>query len=118
MAEPSDTQSVDATASADRVSWDRRFAAGIADGVLSAILMMGFMMAYSSVSGAGVMMPLKALGALIYGVEALVAGSIAILVGADIQLGFSIALGILFAFFTLRRTSIIAALFDGIVSQP
>ena len=115
MAEQSDTASVDASASADRVSWGRRLAAGIADGILSAILMMGFMMAYSSVTGAGVTMPLKALGALVYGVEALVAGSMAMLAGAGIQLGFSIVLGILFALFTSRRTSIVAALFAGIV---
>ena len=100
---------------ADRVSWGRRLAAGIADGILSAILMMGFMMAYSSVTGAGVTMPLKALGAFVYGVEALVAGSMAMLAGAGIQLGFSIVLGILFALFTSRRTSIVAALFAGIV---
>ena len=74
--------------------------------MLSAILMMGFMMAYSSVTGAGVTMPLKALGALVYGVEALVAGSMAMLAGAGIQLGFSIVLGILFALFISRRTSI------------
>jgi len=115
MTEQSDTASVDASASADRVSWGRRLAAGIADGILSAILMMGFMMAYSSVTGAGVTMPLKALGALVYGVEALVAGSMAMLAGAGIQLGFSIVLGILFALFTSRRTSIVAALFAGIV---
>jgi hypothetical protein len=115
MAEQSDTQSVDASAAADRVSWSRRLAAGIADGILSAILMMGFMMAYSSVTGAGVTMPLKALGALVYGVEALVAGWMAMLAGAGIQLGLSMVLGILFALFTSRRTSIVAALFAGIV---
>jgi uncharacterized membrane protein YagU involved in acid resistance len=114
MAEQSDAASVDASAAADRVSWGRRLAAGIADGMLSAILMMGFLMAYSSVTGAGVTMPLKALGALVYGVEALVAGSMAMLAGAGIQLGFSIVLGILFALCTSRRTSIVAALFAGI----
>ncbi|MGA9725710.1 MAG: hypothetical protein WBQ86_24875 [Candidatus Binatus sp.] len=98
----------------DRVSWGRRLAAGIADGILSAILMMGFMMAYSSVTGAGITMPLKALGALVYGVEALVAGSMAMLAGAGIQLGFSIVLGILFGLCTSRRTSIVGALFVGI----
>jgi uncharacterized membrane protein YagU involved in acid resistance len=115
MAEQSDTQGVDASASADRVSWGRRLAAGIADGILSTILMMGFMMAYSSVTGAGVTMPLKTLGALVYGVEALVVGSMAMLVGAGIQLGLSMVLGILFALFTSRRTSILAPLFAGIV---
>jgi uncharacterized membrane protein YagU involved in acid resistance len=114
MDEQSLAASVDASASADRVSWGRRFAAGIVDGILSAILMMGFIMTYSSVTGAGVTMPLKALGALVYGVEALVAGSMAMLAGAGIQLGFSIVLGILFALFTSRRTSIIAALLAGI----
>jgi uncharacterized membrane protein YagU involved in acid resistance len=114
MPEQSDAERVDARASADRVSWSSRLAAGIADGILSAILMMGFMMVYSSVTGAGVTMPLKALAALVYGVEALVAGSVAMLAGAGIQLGFSIVLGILFALFTSRRTSIVAALFAGI----
>ena len=114
MPEQSDAASLDASASADRVSWDRRLAAGIADGILSAILMMGFLMAYSSVTGAGMTMPLKALGALVYGVEALVVGSMAMLAGAGIQLGCSIVLGILFALFTSRRTSIVAALFAGI----
>jgi uncharacterized membrane protein YagU involved in acid resistance len=99
---------------ADRVSWGKRFEAGIADGILSAILMMGFLMAYSSETGAGTTMPLKALGALVYGVEALVTGSMAILAGAGIQLGFSVVLGILFALCMSRRTSIIAALFAGI----
>jgi uncharacterized membrane protein YagU involved in acid resistance len=114
MIEQSDAASVDASASVDRVSWGKRFAAGIAAGLLGAILMMGFMMTYSSFTGAGATMPLKALGALLYGVEALVAGSIAMLAGAGIQLGFSIVLGILFALFTSRRTSIVAALFAGI----
>ena len=111
MAEQTNTTSV---GSADRVSWGSRFAAGIADGILSAILMMGFMMAYSSATGAGVTMPLKALGALVYGVEALVVGTMAMLAGAGIQLGFSIVLGILFALCMSRRTSIVAALFAGI----
>ena len=110
MTEQSDAASVDA----DRVSWGRRLAAGVADGILSALLMMGFMMAYSSVTGAGMTMPLKALGALVYGVEALVAGSMAMLAGAGIQLGFSIVLGILFALFMSRRTSLVAALLAGI----
>jgi uncharacterized membrane protein YagU involved in acid resistance len=114
MAEQSDAASVDASAATDRVSWGRRLAAGIAAGMLSAILMMGFMMAYSSVTGAGVTMPLKALGALVYGVEALVAGSMGMVAGAGIQLGFSIVLGVLFALCTSRRTSIVAALFAGI----
>ena len=111
MAEQTNTASVDP---ADRVSWGSRFAAGIADGILSAILMMGFMMAYSSATGAGVTMPLKALGALVYGVEALVTGSMAMMAGAGIQLGFSIVLGILFALCMSRRTSIVAALFAGL----
>src|ERR1700724_2589985 len=82
-----------------------RFAAGIAAGMVGGILMMGFMMTYASVSGAGVTIPLKALGALVYGVEALVAGPTAMLVGALVQLGFSIVLGILFALIVSRGTS-------------
>jgi hypothetical protein len=61
MTEQSDAASVDASASVDRVSWGKRFAAGIVAGLLSAILMMGFMMTYSSFIGAGMTMPLKAL---------------------------------------------------------
>lgn len=115
MAEQSDAASVDASAAKDRTSWGMRLAGGIAAGILGAILMMGFMMTYSSVAGAGATMPLKALGALVYGVEALVAGSMAMLTGAGIQLGFSIVLGIFFALFTSRRTSLAASLFAGIV---
>jgi uncharacterized membrane protein YagU involved in acid resistance len=100
--------------SVSRTSASARFAAGIAAGIVGSMLMMGFMMTYAGVTGAGVTMPLKALGALVYGVEALVAGPIAMLVGALIQLGFSIVLGILFALFVSRRTSTIAALFPGI----
>jgi uncharacterized membrane protein YagU involved in acid resistance len=114
MAEQSDAASVDASASVDRISWSKRFVAGIAAGMLGAILMMAFMMTYSSATGAGVTMPLKALGAFVYGVEALVAGSTAMVAGAGLQLGFSIVLGTLFALFTSRRTSIVAALFIGI----
>ena len=59
-------------------------------------------------------MPLKALGAFVYGVESLIAGPTAMLVVALIQLGFSIVLGILFALFVSRGTSTMAALFAGI----
>jgi hypothetical protein len=114
MAQNTDMARVDP---ADRVSWSSRLLAGIADGILSAVLMMGFMMAYSSATGAGVTMPLKALGALVYGVEALVAGSTAMLAGAGIQLGFSIVLGILFALCTSRRTSIVAEMVVGIADR-
>jgi uncharacterized membrane protein YagU involved in acid resistance len=114
MAEQSDAASVDANACVDRASWGKRFSGGIAAGILGATLMLGFMMTYSSVTGVGVTMPLKALGALVYGVEALVAGSMAMLAGAGIQLGFSIVIGIMFALFTSRRTSTVAALFAGI----
>jgi hypothetical protein len=47
-------------------------------------------MAYSSAFGAGVWMPLKTLAALVYGIEALVEGSVAINTGVCIQLGFSV----------------------------
>jgi len=114
MTEQSDTATEDASTSADRVSWGGRLAAGIVDGILSAILMMGFMIAYSSLTGAGMTMPLRALGALVYGVEALVAGPMAMLAGAGIQLAFSIVLGILFALCTSRRTSIVTEMFAGI----
>src|SRR5215469_12463557 len=96
----------DSISSADRVPWGRRLAAGMASGIMAAILMLGFMMAYSRLNGAGATMPLKALGAFVYGVEALVAGSMAMLAGAGLQLGVAIVLGLLFALCTSRRTSI------------
>lgn len=92
-----------------------RIAAGIAAGVLGGILLIGCMMIYASVTDAGATMPLKALGALVYGVEALVAGPTAMLVGVLIQLAISIVIGILFALCMSRETSTVAALFAGIV---
>ena len=92
-----------------------RIAAGIAAGALGGILLIGCMMIYASVTDAGATMPLKALGALVYGVEALVAGPTAMLVGVLIQLAISIVIGILFALCMSRETSTVAALFAGIV---
>src|SRR5215813_10182956 len=86
-------------------------------GILAAILMMGALMAYSGAIGAGVWMPLKTLAGLVYGVEALVAGSVAIITGAGIQLGFSVALGILFGLATPRRTSMFRALSAGVAVE-
>jgi hypothetical protein len=114
MDEQSRAASADA-AFANRVSWAGRFAGGITSGIVAAILMMSFMMAYSSITGVGATLPLRALGGFVYGVEALVAGSIAMVTGAGIQLGFSIVLGILFALCISRQTSIVPALFVGIV---
>ena len=100
--------------SIDRVSPGARLAAGIIAGLIAGILVLGVMMAYANAAGAGLTMPLKALGAFMYGVESLVAGPQAMLAGAAIQLGFSIVLGILFALCMSRATSTIAALFAGI----
>ncbi len=98
-----------------RTSAGARIAAGIAAGTLAGILMIGCMMIYASVTDAGATMPLKALGALVYGVEALVAGPTAMLVGVLIQLAISIVIGILFALFVSRETSTIATMFAGII---
>jgi len=94
--------------------WGEKLAAGALAGILAATLMMGALMAYSGTIGAGIWMPLKTLAGLVYGVEALVAGSMAITTGAGIQLGLSVALGILFGLATSRRTSMILALFAGV----
>jgi hypothetical protein len=91
-----------------------RLVAGIAAGIIGGILMIGFLTAYASLTGAGLTTPLKAVGALVYGVEALVAGTVAVLTGASIQLGFAIVLGMLFALCVSRRTSIVSALVAGI----
>jgi uncharacterized membrane protein YagU involved in acid resistance len=114
MVEQSDAANRNASGSVYRASPGARFAAGIAAGIVGGILMMGFMMAYASVTGVGVTMPLKALGALVYGVEALVAGPKAMAVGALTQLGSSVVFGILFALFVSRSTSTMAALFASI----
>ncbi len=114
MVDRSEAANLQASRSVYRASPGARFAAGIAAGMVGGILMMGFMMTYASVTGAGVTMPLKALGAFVYGVESLIAGPTAMLVVALIQLGFSIVLGILFALFVSRGTSTMAALFAGI----
>jgi len=92
-----------------------RIAAGIVAGALGGILMIGCMMIYASVTDAGATMPLKALGAVVYGVEALVAGPTAMLVGALIQLALSIVIGILFALCMSRETSTVAAMFAGVI---
>lgn len=110
-----DRTRVEASGSVRRTSAGAKFAAGIVVGTIGGILMIGLMMGYAQVMGAGMMTPLKALGAFVYGVEAFVVGSDAILAGALLQLGFSIVLGILFALFISRRTSTVAALFAGIV---
>ena len=92
-----------------------KFAAGVTAGIFAAILMMGFLMACSSAIGEGPTMPLKALGALVYGVEALIAGSTAVAAGAGIELGFSIVLGILFGLAMSRRSSVILTMLGGIL---
>jgi len=113
MVEQANAASPEASSSANRASTGARLEAGIAAGIVGSILTMGFMMTYADVTGAGLTMPLKALGAFVYGVEALVAGPAAMLVGALIQVGFLIVLGILFGLFISRGTSTVAALFAG-----
>jgi uncharacterized membrane protein YagU involved in acid resistance len=115
MSERAYAASVEARDRAGRTSPAARFAAGIIAGTIGGILMIGFMMVYADVTGAGLTTPLKALGAFVYGVEALVAGPEAMLIGALIQLGFAIVLGILFALSVTRATSTLAALFSGII---
>jgi hypothetical protein len=46
-------------ASPNRVSWAGRLAGGITSGIVAAILMMSFMMVYSSITGAGATLPLS-----------------------------------------------------------
>jgi hypothetical protein len=115
MVKQSYADNLEASRSARRGSTGRRLEAGTAAGIVASILTMGFMMTYAAVTGAGLTMPLKSLGAFVYGVEALVAGPTAMLVGALIQVGFLIVLGILFALVISRRTSTVVALFAGIL---
>src|SRR6266403_871425 len=115
MATQADAAEMRADESAYRTSAGAKIAAGIAAGILGGILMIGCMMVYASATDAGATMPIKALGALVYGVEALVAGPTAMLVGVLIQLALSIVIGILFAMFVSRETSTVAAIFAGII---
>ena len=115
MAEQTYEARAEASGSVRRTSPGAKVAAGVVAGMIGGILMIGFMMGYAQVMGAGMMTPLKALGAFVYGVEALVVGSVGMLAGALIQLGSAIILGILFALFISRRTSTLAALFAGIM---
>src|SRR5205807_9958872 len=114
MVEEKEATAPDADLSHDRGSPGARLVAGIAAGIVGGILMIGFMMIYAHATGAGLTMPLKSLGALVYGVEALVVGPAAVLAGASIQVGFAIVVGILFALCVTRHTSMVAALFAGI----
>jgi len=115
MATQAEAAEMEARRSAYRTPAGARIAAGIAAGAVGGILMIGCMMIYASVTDAGATMPLKALGALVYGVEALVAGPTAMLVGVLIQLALAIVIGIIFALFVSRETSTVAALFAGVV---
>jgi uncharacterized membrane protein YagU involved in acid resistance len=114
MAEQAEA-TMEASRSTYRASAGARVAAGIAAGLVGGILMIGFMMVYADRTGAGATTPLKALGGLVYGVEAMIAGPPAIAAGVGIQLGFSILIGILFAICMSRATSTTAALFVGIM---
>jgi hypothetical protein len=114
MLEPSDAENLEPSGSARGGSTGARLEAGIAAGIVGSILMIGFMMIYADLTGVGLTVPLKSLGAFVFGVEALVAGPGAMLVGALIQFGLLIVLGILFAFVISREISTVAALFAGI----
>ena len=115
MATQADAAEMEASRSMYRTPVGARIGAGIAAGALGGILMIGCMMIYASVTDAGATMPLKALGAAVYGVEALVAGPTAMAVGVAMQIGLSIVIGILFAMLMSRETSTVGALFAGVV---
>jgi hypothetical protein len=91
-----------------------RFAAGTVAGVIGGVLMMGLLMAYGNAKGGDLTAPVKEMGAFVYGIEALVLGSKAIMAGALIQIGVAILIGVFFAQFVSRGTSTFAALCGGI----
>ncbi len=115
MAERHDTTDLSSNRYGYGASAGARIGAGIAAGILAAMLMLGFMAGYSTMIGEGLAMPLKAIGALVYGVEALIVGPNALVIGALIQFGFSIVLGIIFALCVSRRTSLAATVLVGII---
>jgi hypothetical protein len=116
MAAQTDTASFDVrAASPERDSAAAKLGAGIVAGIIGGILMLGCLMGYAHVTGAGWDTPLKALGAFVYGLESYVAGPVSMAAGAAIQLGFSIVVGILFALCVSRSTSTIASMISGIV---
>src|SRR5579862_2541604 len=98
-----------------RVSAGARLAAGIVAGVIGGLLLIGTMVTYADVTGAGWDTPLKALGAFVYGLESYITGPVPMLAGALIQLGFSIVVGIIFALFVSRATSVIATMIVGML---
>ena len=98
-----------------RISWGGKIAAGIFAGILAAVLMIAVMMVGSGAVGMGATMPLKALAAFVFGVEALIEGSRAVAAGVGLQLAFSVFLGILFGLATSLRTSTVLELLVGIV---
>jgi hypothetical protein len=114
MATQVNAAEMEASRSVYRTPVGAKIAAGIGAGILGGLLMIATMMIYASVTDAGATMPLKALGAMVYGVEALVAGPTAMVVGGLIQLGVAIVIGVIFALCVSRETSTVAALFAGI----
>ena len=98
-----------------RVSAGARLAAGIVAGVIGGLLLIGTIVIYANVTGAGWDTPLKALGAFVYGLESYITGPVPMLAGALIQLGFSIVVGIIFALFVSRATSVIATMIVGML---
>ena len=114
MATQVNAAEMEASRSVYRTPLGAKIVAGIAAGILGGLLLIAIMMIYASATDAGASMPLKALGAMVYGVEALVAGPTAMMVGVLIQLGIAIVIGMIFALFVSRETSTVAALFAGV----
>ena len=65
MVEDKEAIARDADSLRDRGSLGARLVAGIAAGIVGGLLMIGFLMGYASLTGAGVTTPLKAISALV-----------------------------------------------------
>lgn len=76
---------------------ERHYAAGALAGFIGGIVMAIVAMIVTASMGAGMLMPLKAMAALLLGVDALVGGAGAIIVGMMIHFATAIILGLIFA---------------------
>jgi hypothetical protein len=88
--------------------------AGITAGLVGGALMALFLMTYMAVVGYGFWMPLRLIGATIYGVDALVAGAGIAALGGIIHLVISTLFGVLFASLVQRHAGPAAAVVFGV----
>jgi hypothetical protein len=98
---------------AERLTWrglGRGSTAGTVGGLLAGACMMAFAVLYFGATGRGYGLPPKLMAATFLGVDALIGGTAATIVGLAIHAFFSVLWSVLFASLISRRTHIAAAL--------